>query len=273
MRRRLLERLQQGIEGFRGQHVRLVDDVHLDLQRRRQILHPLAQIPDLIDTAVRRRIDLDQVDGRARCNFDAVRANAARLGALAVQTIDRFRQDPGGRCLPRSANAREEIRVRDAPLLDGIPQSLGNSILPDQVAQRLGPVLEVKGLVRHQLPRQFYEPAGRTLARRSDHALGLLAQHLARKRDCEHPFEDGGRHAPNASTTWVLTRTRTFRVRSISLARPGETLASIEPARTTIVTWDACFARSSAACPAAAVAPTMNTSWPANAAGSNTEST
>jgi hypothetical protein len=39
--------------------------------------------------------------------------------------------------------------VCHAPLLDGIPKRLGNRILPDQVAKLLGPVLEVKGLVRH----------------------------------------------------------------------------------------------------------------------------
>src|ERR1700694_5744425 len=47
-----------------------------------------------------------------------------------------------------------------AALLHRVLQGLGNRILPDQVAKRLRPVLEVKGLVRHRLPRQFYGLAG-----------------------------------------------------------------------------------------------------------------
>jgi hypothetical protein len=45
------------------------------------------------------------------------------------------------------------------PLFHGVLQGLGNRILPDQVAKRLRPVLEVKSLVRHRLPEQFYGPA------------------------------------------------------------------------------------------------------------------
>src|SRR5256884_6386052 len=156
--RRLLERLQQGVEGLRRQHVRLIDDVDLDLQNGRQILHPFPQVTDFVDAAVGGGIDLDQVDGRAASDLDAVRADAARLRALEVQTVDRLGQDPGGRRLPGASYAGEEIGMRHAALLHRVLQRLGNRILPDQLAKFLGAVLVVKGLVGHAA-RKFYGPA------------------------------------------------------------------------------------------------------------------
>src|SRR5438445_2503156 len=158
---RFLQRLQQRVESLGRQHVRLVDDVNLGLEHRRQILDALSQIADLVDAAVGGRIDLDQVDGGTARDFDAVGADATGLRALPVQAVDRLRQDSGGRRFPSSANPRKQVGVGNAPLYYGVLQGLGNRILPDQVAKRLRPVLEVKGLVRHRLPRQFYGAAAR----------------------------------------------------------------------------------------------------------------
>ena len=152
MRRRLFQGLQQGVERLGRQHVRFIDDVHLDLQHRRQILHPLAQVSDLVDAAVGGGIDLDQVDRRAASDLDAVRADTARLRALQVQTVDRLCQDPGGRRLPGAAHAGEEIGMRHPALPHRVLERLGNRILPDQLAKFLGAVLEVKGLVGHRCP-------------------------------------------------------------------------------------------------------------------------
>jgi hypothetical protein len=61
VRRRLLERLQQRVECGLGEHVSLVDDVDLERPQRRREVHLLSEVANLVDPAIRRRVDLDQV--------------------------------------------------------------------------------------------------------------------------------------------------------------------------------------------------------------------
>src|SRR5438132_1683437 len=147
------------------------------------------------------------IAGRAAPDLDTVRAHPAGLGALSVQAVDRLGQDAGGRRLPGSAYSRKQVGVGDTALFDRVLQGLGNRILPNQVAKRLRPVLEVKGLVRHRLPRQFYGPASTaalsivigwrglsrvlTLPGRAHHVLGFLTRQLPEQRDRERSLQDG----------------------------------------------------------------------------------
>ena len=71
VRRRLLERLQQRVPGEVGELMRFVDDVDLGLAARRRVLHVLAQIPDLLDAAVRGAVDLEDVHRRAGGDLEA----------------------------------------------------------------------------------------------------------------------------------------------------------------------------------------------------------
>ena len=70
--RRLLERLEERVPGLRGEHVRLVEDVDLRAPGHRRELHGLAQLADVVDGVVGRRVHLDDVqrrragDGHAR---------------------------------------------------------------------------------------------------------------------------------------------------------------------------------------------------------------
>ena len=66
VRRGLLQRLQQGVEGVGGQHVDFVDDVDLAGQHRRRVADRLAQLADVVDPAVAGAVDLDHVHGVAR---------------------------------------------------------------------------------------------------------------------------------------------------------------------------------------------------------------
>ena len=52
VRGRLLERLQEGVPGFAGQHVRLVEDVDLRRALRRRVSDPLAEVADVVDRTV-----------------------------------------------------------------------------------------------------------------------------------------------------------------------------------------------------------------------------
>ena len=59
--RRLLKGLEERVERLCRQHVHFVDDVDFIAPCCRCKLHRLAQIADLIDAAVRCRIDLEHI--------------------------------------------------------------------------------------------------------------------------------------------------------------------------------------------------------------------
>ena len=89
VRRRLLERLQECVPCRGGEHVRLVEDVHLRAARRRRVGDALAQLADVVDGVVRRGVHLDHVERPRLRDRDAGLADAAGLDAvgpsLAVQ--------------------------------------------------------------------------------------------------------------------------------------------------------------------------------------------
>ncbi len=60
--RRLLQRLQQPVEGRFRQHVDLVDDIDLVARRDRRIAHRLNDLADVVDACVAGGIHLDHVD-------------------------------------------------------------------------------------------------------------------------------------------------------------------------------------------------------------------
>jgi hypothetical protein len=60
--RRLLHDLQQGVEALRRDHVGLVDDEHPVARLGRGEERAVAQLAGVVDTAVRRRVQLRDVD-------------------------------------------------------------------------------------------------------------------------------------------------------------------------------------------------------------------
>ena len=75
--RRLLDRLQQRVEGFVGDLVRFVDDENLVAVARRPVADVLAQLAHLVDAAIGGRVDLDHVDAAAGGDLLAAGALAA----------------------------------------------------------------------------------------------------------------------------------------------------------------------------------------------------
>ena len=61
---RLLEGLQEGVEGLLGEHVGLVDDVDLVAAPDRRIADLVAQLADVVDAAVGGGVHLDHVERR-----------------------------------------------------------------------------------------------------------------------------------------------------------------------------------------------------------------
>ena len=145
MWRRLLERLEERVPRVRGEHVRLVDDVDLAAQRRRKIADALAQLAHVVDAAIARGVDLEDVDRRARQDLEARRARVVRLAVDERFAVDRASEDSRRRCLAGAANPGKEIAVRKAARAHLVEQRLRNNLLADKVGETLRAVFAVEG--------------------------------------------------------------------------------------------------------------------------------
>ena len=145
---RLLQRLEERVEGGLGELVDLVDDVDLVAPARRRVLDVLAQRADLLDAAVGRAVDLDDVHAGRRVG--AHLARAAGLGPLALRAQERPGDEPGGGGLADAAGTGEQVRMRDAPGGQRIAERAHDRILPDDRLERRRPILPRENLIAHR---------------------------------------------------------------------------------------------------------------------------
>ena len=146
--RRLLEGLEQRVEGLGGEHVHLVDDVHLHAAFHRREVDLVAQVADVVDAPVGGGVHLDDVHGAAPADGLAVRAGPIRVGrrlALAGVAVEGHGEDLGGGSLAGAAGTGEEIRVAHPVLVDGVDERTGHVLLPDDVLEAGRAVLAVEG--------------------------------------------------------------------------------------------------------------------------------
>ncbi len=149
---RLLQRLQQGIEGRIGDLVGLVENPDLVTIASRTIARRIAQFANLINSAIRGRIDLDDVDRIARPNLGARLANSAGLRHRMIfrAAVQRHRQNSGDRSFAYAAVAAEDVPVRNPLLLNGIFQRASDVVLPNHIGELLWTVFSGKDLIAHR---------------------------------------------------------------------------------------------------------------------------
>ena len=147
--RRLFQRLEKGVEGRAGEHVDLVDDVDLEPAAGGSVLDVLPERPDVVDTRVGGRVDLQDVHRSAGDEILAGGTGAAGLGAGARGAAQGLGQEAGGGGLPDPARSREEVGVRHAPRDEGVLERSRDRLLPDHGIERRGPPLPGQHLVRH----------------------------------------------------------------------------------------------------------------------------
>jgi hypothetical protein len=111
--RRLLETLEQGVEGLAGQHMDLVNDENPVTIPGRTELEELAKLPDIVNAAVRRAVDLDDIDARALRHLETGNAGSARLGRRTLDAVDGLGQQTGSRRLADTSQSREQIGVTE----------------------------------------------------------------------------------------------------------------------------------------------------------------
>jgi hypothetical protein len=164
---RLLQRLQQRVEGVLGELVRLVDHEDLVSAHARLVGRALDQVADLVDAAVGRGVELDVVDEAIGIDLGAGGAHAAGPGgdaALPVRpgAVQALGQDPRDRGLADAARAGEQVGVVQAALLERVGQRAHDVILPHHLLEAAGAVLACEDDVTHG--RRFYRSCIGTLS-------------------------------------------------------------------------------------------------------------
>ena len=167
---RLLERLEQGVEGLAREHVDLVHDVHLEAAVDRREGDLVAQVAHVVDAAVGGGVHLDDVQRRAVGDGDAVAADAARRGggavpgAVGADAVERLGEDARGARLPGAARPGEDVGVGDLVGLDRVAQGARDVVLSDELGEGLGAVLSVQRTLHGMasVPREPVRPRRRS---------------------------------------------------------------------------------------------------------------
>ena len=142
MGRRLLEGLEEGIEGRGREHMDLIDDIDAVFAHLRRDLDLVHQRLDVLHAVVRGRIHLMDAVGASLLEGDAGLAVPARLHLRPrIGAVDHLREDPRRRRLSHPARPAEQVRVGKLPPLDRIGQRPRDRILADQRLEGVRPVL------------------------------------------------------------------------------------------------------------------------------------
>ena len=139
IRGRLLDRLQQGVEGRGRQHVHLVDDVHPGAGRARRKHDLIAQLTDVVHSRVGGAVDLHHVQRLRPRDLHARAAGSARRIGRPLLAVQRLGQDAGRGGLADTPRAGEQKRLRDVARAHLVLQRLHDVLLPHQLGEYLRP--------------------------------------------------------------------------------------------------------------------------------------
>ncbi len=138
VRRRLLDDLEQGVEGLAREAVDLVEHDHLVAVARRAVLEALGQLANLLDLGVGGGINLDDVEIGAARDLDAGDALVAGIGSRPALAVERLGEHPRRGRLADAADAGKEVGLCDAPLLQRVAQRGHDRFLTDETGEILG---------------------------------------------------------------------------------------------------------------------------------------
>src|SRR5215469_17202767 len=129
----------------------LVEDIDFEPVPSWPVSSGVAQLANLIDTAIRCGIDLDYIDRATFADFDARVANSTRLRRRRVSqtTVERHRQNTRDGGFPNATMAAEDVAVCDPLLCNCILQRARDMLLPDYVRKLLRSILAGENLISH----------------------------------------------------------------------------------------------------------------------------
>ena len=109
----------------------------------------LAQFTNLIDTAIGGGVDFEDVERSAGGDFFAGVTGIIGLGGGTFGAVESFRENASSRRFADTANAGENVGVRDAIGCDGVGECFRDVLLADHVGEGLGPVFSRDDFIAH----------------------------------------------------------------------------------------------------------------------------
>ena len=159
--RGLFQRFEQGVEGRGGEHVHLVDDVHLIAADAGGVGGLVPQVADVVHAVVGGGVHLHHVQDAAVVDAPADGALAAGVAVLGVQAVDRLGKDLGAGGLAGAPHPGEQIGVAHPAGGHLVFQGRHDGPLAHHIFEPLGPPLAVKGTIHGPslLPAENPAPA------------------------------------------------------------------------------------------------------------------
>jgi len=117
--------------------VHFIDDVNLEARPTGADVDIAPQLANLINPAIARTVEFQNVDIFATGNREADIALVAGVGSGPLLAVEAFRKDSGGGSFPGSAGARKEVGMAHATLLNRIAQGSHNMSLANQITECL----------------------------------------------------------------------------------------------------------------------------------------
>ena len=117
----------------------------------RREFNALPQFSDVVNAAVRCRVNFNQVYCPPALDFHAIGTPVARLAAVcrAIEAIDRFGNYARGGGFAATARTGKQIGVRGMPAFDLVLNGFGDVLLADDVGKRLRPVFAIEYKIIH----------------------------------------------------------------------------------------------------------------------------
>ena len=145
------QRFQQRIKGRCGQHVHLVDDIHLILTGAGGVGGLVPQVADIIHAVVGGCVHLHHVQQAAVVDALADLALPAGVAIYRVQAVDRLGKNFGAGGLAGAAHAGKQIRMAHAPCGDLVFQGGHDGTLAHHILKPLGSPFAVKCTIHGDL--------------------------------------------------------------------------------------------------------------------------
>ena len=145
----LFEGLEQSVEAGVGEHVHLVDEVHLVAPANGGEGHVFEQLAGLVHLGAGSRVHLDEIGEAPFVHLLADTASPAGGGAHPFFTVERLGQNPRQGGLAHAPGAGEEIGVMEAVVVQGVAQGAHHMFLPHHLGEVTGAPFASKYLIGH----------------------------------------------------------------------------------------------------------------------------
>ena len=150
---RLLECLEQGVEGTATEHVDLVDQVDLEGAACRGVGGVLTQSPYIIHAGVAGGIDLHDIETPSFGDLDAGIADTTGIVGGTVRvglTVQGLGENACRGGLPDATRSDKEIGLGESIPPDRVLESSGDVLLADDLLKFLRSVFSCKDAVAHR---------------------------------------------------------------------------------------------------------------------------